>query len=446
VLVTTTRAVPLNYPELVQAIGSGVYPAERHWIDFKKELYPTPPLGGVPFKSKPTNEIYDELARDLASLAVRGGFLIFGVDEDKKAHQFTVLDMPLPAQLDQTVDQVARSRITPALYVTPTLLPNPANPAGGGLMVVEVPESPDAPHMAVGKYYGRSETGKTVLSDPEVEQLIVRRRRADARLSEAMTATAQGVAGMRDERISLLRLTAVPTQGWSDMLLRFTRDQPARTEFLRTATPWVHEVAKEPGRPNDTVPAFSELQYHHRAQSLRGAWFLTFPADNRAALPRRCVGLGDDGTIRFIDLIVGSLPNGMHPVTAQWQRTDAPAQQPHRIPVVYEEVIWWDVVDSLYLIGEIAAFCGYTGAWLLGVEVDGVHARSSAALAVSPVASATVSDSDTLSATSRATSTEIRGDRLAVADQLIRPVLRDLGCEFLLRRWNPKASLSDLMG
>ncbi|MEU6171304.1 hypothetical protein ABZ832_05195 [Streptantibioticus parmotrematis] len=77
---------------------------------------------------KSKNVTHQELARDLASLAVRSGFLVFGVEEDKEHHTFTVVDMPLPARLDQTVDQVARHLITPALLVAPTLLPNPASP------------------------------------------------------------------------------------------------------------------------------------------------------------------------------------------------------------------------------------------------------------------------------------------------------------------------------
>jgi hypothetical protein len=53
--------------------------------------------------------------------------------------------MPLPAHLDQTIDQVARDFIDPPLLVAPILLSSPGSPGDG--IVVEVPESPDAPHM-----------------------------------------------------------------------------------------------------------------------------------------------------------------------------------------------------------------------------------------------------------------------------------------------------------
>ena len=105
------RHVPLDYTELLNSVHGGEFPAERHWVDFKRELYPRPPANGAPTKAKSKKEVHEELARDLASLAERGGYLVFGVEEDKAAHTFTVVNMPLPSHLDQTVDQVARDFI-----------------------------------------------------------------------------------------------------------------------------------------------------------------------------------------------------------------------------------------------------------------------------------------------------------------------------------------------
>lgn len=113
------REIPLRYPELVDAVNCGVFPAERHWLDFKRELYARPPANGASGKTKSPAEVHAELARDLASLAMRSGYLIFGVEEDKTNHTFTAVDMPLTPQLEQTVDQIARDRITPPLLVTP---------------------------------------------------------------------------------------------------------------------------------------------------------------------------------------------------------------------------------------------------------------------------------------------------------------------------------------
>lgn len=125
--------------------------------------------------------------------------------------------MPLPVHLDQAADQVARDFIDPPLLVAPTLLINPSSP-GQGMMVIDVTESPWAPHQVGGIYYGRSETGKVKLTDDEIERLILRRGRADQGLQDAMAATLAADPEPGTEAAHLY-LTAVPPQGQPDMLL-----------------------------------------------------------------------------------------------------------------------------------------------------------------------------------------------------------------------------------
>jgi hypothetical protein len=108
--------------------------------------------------------------------------------EDKANHHVEVCEMNLPVGLHETVDAVARDTITPALSVVPTLVPNPATRTSG-FLVVEIPQSPDAPHMADSIYWGRCETGKIRLTDDQVERLILARSRQPERLREAMQAT-----------------------------------------------------------------------------------------------------------------------------------------------------------------------------------------------------------------------------------------------------------------
>lgn len=115
------------------------------------------------------------LARDLASLAVRGGYLIFGVEEDKASHKFTVVDTPLPAHLDQAVDQVARDFIDPP----PTGRPDTADqsrqswPRDDGDRGGRVARRPQ-PHTQVGNTH----PSRTVPVAPErliADQLLKRR-------------------------------------------------------------------------------------------------------------------------------------------------------------------------------------------------------------------------------------------------------------------------------
>ncbi len=424
------RDVPLNYTDLLNAVRGGVFPAERHWLDFKRELYQRPAVNGTPTKVKPKSEVHEELARDLASLAVRSGFLIYGVEEDKASHTFTVVDMLLPAHLDQTVDQVARDLITPPLLVTPTLLPNPDNP-GHGMMVIEVAESADAPHMVGGIYYGRSETGKVRLTDDEVERLILRRGRADQRLHAAMadTLAADPEPGTKAGHFYF---TAVPTQGWPDMLLGYSRNPAAHRGFMTTATEWRNTVALADGSQRGNPPqpiAFEQLMDARRGQHPRGAWFVNYPQsppDRRLGAARRAPGLDDDGTVRFIDMAAGSLPDGVHPAVAERIHMGYPGGTLHNVSVIYDAAIWWETLDLVRLAGWIARSCGYSGNWLFGAELGRMRGRRSSAWGTHEC------DADQLTATSRATTSQLLDRTREVASALLRPLFRDLGSEAAL--------------
>jgi len=130
---------------------------EHAWCELKRELAP---------RSKAANL---ELARDLASLVVDGGSLYIGVDE--KAPDGNPLRPQPLAGLRERVDQVAQSRVTPALFVESYEIPASGQPGYGYLEVV-VRASADAPHQVEGVYYGRSGTGKCRLSDQQVERLM----------------------------------------------------------------------------------------------------------------------------------------------------------------------------------------------------------------------------------------------------------------------------------
>jgi hypothetical protein len=422
------RHVPLDYTSLLSAVHGGEFPAERHWLDFKRELYPRPPANGAPAKAKSKKEVHEELARDLASMAVRGGYLVFGVEEDKASHAFTVVDMPLPAQLDQTIDQVARDFIDPPLLVAPTLLTNPASP-GNGMMVVEVAESPWAPHMVGGIYYSRTETGKAKLADDEVERLILLRGRADQRLQAVMAATVAADPEPGTEEAHFY-VTAVPTHGPADMLLRYTRDRNAHHSFMTTATNWRNAIARADGslRGNPARPvAFDQMAEARRGQDPRGAWFFNYPRNPpelRLGAVRRIVGLDDDGIVRFIDLAAGSLPDGLHPAVAERMAMGHRGGTLHTGRVVYDELIWWETLDVARLVGHVAEASGYTGNWLLGAELGRMRGRRSESAWMSGEC-----DADQMTATSRSTTRQLLERPREVAAGLLRPLFRDIGSE-----------------
>jgi hypothetical protein len=129
---------------------------ENQWCELKAMIPPS---------SKGTNL---ELARDLASLSVFGGALIIGVAD--KTFDVVGVENDVVEGLKSRISQVAAMTITPPL--SPVIHPPIAGPGGKVVVVVSVPPSPVAPHMADGFYWGRSSDGKRKLSDPEVRALI----------------------------------------------------------------------------------------------------------------------------------------------------------------------------------------------------------------------------------------------------------------------------------
>jgi len=132
---------------------------ETHSVELKREL----PSGDAANK---------ELAADLASLAIQGGFLFIGVDEATGPG----LSPVALRGLSERVEQVALSRIDAPLHVTTFPIMSANNPEIGYL-VVQVPASPRAPHMVGHRYWGRGDKTKFQLSDGDVERLMQQRDR-----------------------------------------------------------------------------------------------------------------------------------------------------------------------------------------------------------------------------------------------------------------------------
>ena len=126
-----------------------------------------------------------ELARDLAQFGIDGGILLIGVAEPKDASsQWEPAPVPLPG-LSERIEQVARSTIDPPLQIRVSQFASGGDPATGYL-VVEVPVSPQAPHMVDGVYYGRGDKTRHRLSDAEVLRLHAARRGAEEEINRLL--------------------------------------------------------------------------------------------------------------------------------------------------------------------------------------------------------------------------------------------------------------------
>jgi hypothetical protein len=152
---TLPRWQPRTTADVHAALADGTL-TEHHWVDVKRDV-------------GPGDGAKKELARDLASFANDGGCYLIGVEEDTSTQTFTLTPVAL-AGLAEKVDQVVRARCDPPLYVACHPLALPSDP-GQGLLLVEIPPSPLAPHQVHGSYYGRGDKTKHKLSDTEVARL-----------------------------------------------------------------------------------------------------------------------------------------------------------------------------------------------------------------------------------------------------------------------------------
>jgi hypothetical protein len=99
---TLARWRPRSITDVETVIVDGTL-RERHWLDVKAEF------GRSDGAKK-------DFACDLASFANDGGALLIGVREDKRTQTLAVAEVPLEG-LAERVDEIARSRCDPPLYV-----------------------------------------------------------------------------------------------------------------------------------------------------------------------------------------------------------------------------------------------------------------------------------------------------------------------------------------
>lgn len=122
-------------------------------------------------------------AKDLASFAVDGGALLIGVLEHKDTKTFEAVPIDMHDVIEQ-IEQIATNRVDPPLVVRPREIPSGED--GRGYVWVDIPASPDAPHMVDGRYYGRGERTNRILTDADVLRLHQQRRNDRQRVWDAL--------------------------------------------------------------------------------------------------------------------------------------------------------------------------------------------------------------------------------------------------------------------
>lgn len=197
-----------------------------------------------------TNSSRRETARDLASFAIDGGALLIGIEEDKQAGTFTPRPVPLSGQAER-IEQIAVTRIDPPLFVQVRDIPSDAG-ANLGYLYVDIPPSPQAPHMVDGEYWGRIDRTKGRLTDAQVVRLHSQRQSVTNHLASMLNEEIGRDPVPRAEEghlylvawpISAPQSAALPTLRSRDVQVLFDLVNSAESELTGNA----REFAPGPG-------------------------------------------------------------------------------------------------------------------------------------------------------------------------------------------------------
>jgi len=164
--------LPSAYADAVADVAGGQV-VENHYTELKS-MY------------ERTDSGRREMAKDIAALALDGGALIVGIEEDGTGRAIRVRPADL-AGFAERLDQAALQRCDPPVQVGIRQLPDPAEPATG-VLVVQVPAHPLAPIMVDGRYFGRGERTVRRLADAEVVRLHQNRASYSDRIERVLTA------------------------------------------------------------------------------------------------------------------------------------------------------------------------------------------------------------------------------------------------------------------
>ncbi len=200
-----------------------------------------------------------EMAKDIAALALDGGTMVIGVDEDNTGRAAALVPVEL-ARFAERLDHAALHRCDPPVTVKIDLLVNPVDEATG-LLTVGVPASPLAPHMVDGRYYGRGERGIRVLSDAEVVRLHQMRALEADRIEQTLDdaiADADRLLPEDSAKVGRLVIVAEPAPVQRPDLMAEVYERGDWWQWARTAESAVAEYIR---LQDDNSPALAGCLY-----------------------------------------------------------------------------------------------------------------------------------------------------------------------------------------
>jgi hypothetical protein len=403
------RWTPKSEVDIEAGITGGLL-VESHYLDLKE----------VPA----TRGDNKEAARDLVSFAIDGGTLIYGIAEDKPNRTFTLAPQPLNG-LAEKMEQIALSSLVdPVLSIVSDEIPSDADPTQGYL-VVHIPASPLAPHMADGRYYGRNDKTKYVLSDPEILRLHQRRQAADRDALALLQAEIDSDPIPADQRQQAhLFLLAQPLAGRPDMLFDLASGPQWNqnlARFLQQAfTPELNALLNGAGFEPSLLYAGSG------SRRSRGAARATPNLGNgrrftptQSASPEDAVELQvhEDGGLRvFMSRFSDRLPvSSIRPAPENVILDAAALDYTHRF---------------LALVRAAADQAGYFGNWALAFGATGLQGlRAYGSNNIAFFSASAVYDVDTYTQTTSVSWAELINVPGTITRRLVGPLLRALAIE-----------------
>lgn len=386
------RWTPNTWADIEAAATTGILD-ETHWVELKEAI-------GA---SKPANL---ELAKDLASLAVDGGMLVIGIQDDKgKAGAVVGTEL---TGLGDRIDQVARDRVHPPLVVRPIEIPHPTV-VGAGCILVIVDAGVEAPHMVDDRYWGRGASGKRALPDSEVRRRFGEnnQRRTDF---QNRFATIRGNSPVRGHGV--LHLEFTPRSGGPSPVAAAI-DRP-------------HELLARlrEGVPRDPL-GWSVDQLSSARLVVRGVDLTNFNAHDSAS----DILEGDASSIEahFTALRVdedGSL--GLSMSRLIW--TETTSGRPSERQVSTEGLASVTHQCSM-LAARLGDLAGYGGTWDVGLAISGLQGARPAPRAgryLAGYVEASYPD-DRYTALTTTTTRELTSEPRSIARRLLQPAFRVLG-------------------
>ncbi|MFG1774586.1 helix-turn-helix domain-containing protein [Nocardia salmonicida] len=387
---------PRTEAELQHAIEHGLL-EETHYLDLKQALDP----------GKSANK---KFAADIAAFALDGGTIIIGVDEgdDGATPQLHPIDLN---GLPERVESIARTAVHEPVQITSTRIAADNSAPGHAYLIVHVPQSPCAPHMVDGRFYGRGDKTNRILSQEEVLRLHERRLRDR---SDIIAETRRFLDGLnpRGDRSSIMAILAEPVGAAEELLVPLVD----AAEWQREAFALL-QAATQPNQHTYSPTVADSSDFARRA----GGVALTTGMHNTPPWE------GGDRATELTFHENGSL-------TLASERTvmtrKIPVQPPRPdIEVVFEQLIIGNIDLLTRLVALVADKYGFTGSWRFGLVITGLAGTHSYSLNEkigfgpqgTPYSAATYERATTASLL------DLTNNPRAITETLVAPLLRGLG-------------------